>query len=360
MNNPQENKAADAHTPLISVVLPIYNGEQYLAEAIESILAQSFTDFELIMIDDGSTDGSLAILKQYQTHDARIRLVSRENRNLATTLNDSIDLARGKWTARMDQDDIALPHRLERQLHWLELTGADLCGSWVRRFGSSDKRVLRMHQTDEAIKMEMLFSSPFAHSAVMMRTDLVRQLRYDNKWEKAEDYDLWERAVAANWKMTNVQEVLLLYRMHESQISTITSSRQQLLTQQIRHRYWTHVLGVLHLDKSWIDEVLNIYGPDPSKPNMNVLDAALIALIRHCDGEAQDVVLYHAIRLYYRVAKNCPDIVLRWRNLNRTAGRRATFSTNLRLWLLYRLRIRPEDRIFHFLRRLYVSLVGKT
>src|SRR6185369_4386478 len=124
--------------PLISVVLPVYNGEKYLAEAIDSILGQTLTDFELIIIDDGSTDNSLAILKQYKQRDNRIRLIARENRNLATTLNDLIDLAQGEWVARMDQDDIALPHRFEKQLQWLEQTGADICGSSIRFFGTSD------------------------------------------------------------------------------------------------------------------------------------------------------------------------------------------------------------------------------
>ena len=86
-------------------------------------MAQTFADFELIIIDDGSTDGSLRILQEYQKRDARIRLISRENRNLAATLNESVEIARGKWVARMDQDDIALPQRFERQLKWLEKDG---------------------------------------------------------------------------------------------------------------------------------------------------------------------------------------------------------------------------------------------
>ena len=136
-------KVGENATPLISVAMPVYNGERYLAKAIDSILAQTFADFELIIIDDGSTDNSLQVLHEYQKRDARIRLVARENRNLATTLNDLIDLARGKWIARMDQDDIALPHRFERQLQWLEETGADICGSWVKFFGTTDRRILK-------------------------------------------------------------------------------------------------------------------------------------------------------------------------------------------------------------------------
>src|SRR6266568_274661 len=235
MNNTNlHTQVADQAAPLISVVLPVYNGEQYLAEAIDSILAQTFTNFELIIIDDGSTDNSLGILKQYQYLDSRIRLIARENRNLATTLNDSIDLARGVWVARMDQDDIALSHRFERQLQWLEQTEADICGSWIKFFGTADKRIIKQPQTDQAIKMQLLFGAPFAHPSVMMKTALVRRLRYDKAWEKAEDYDLWERAAHAGWQMTNVQEVLLLYRQHATQITTHASNQNHMLTQKIR------------------------------------------------------------------------------------------------------------------------------
>jgi glycosyltransferase involved in cell wall biosynthesis len=220
-------QSVDRQFPLISVVLPIYNGEKYLVEAIESVISQTFADFELIMIDDGSTDGSRKILQEYAAKDLRVKVVLRENRGLATTLNDSIDIAHGSWIARMDQDDIALPHRFQRQLEWLEKTGADISGSWVQRFGTADKRIVRLPRTDEEIKMELLFCSPFAHPTVMMRSSLARGLRYDKAWEMAEDYDFWERAAEAGWRMTNVPEVLLMYRVHAAQISTLSNDRQQ-------------------------------------------------------------------------------------------------------------------------------------
>lgn len=346
--------ARDSRTPLISVVLPVYNGEEYLAEAIDSILAQTVTDLELIMIDDGSTDCSLQILREYEQRDARIRVIARENRGLATTLNDSMDIARGEWTARMDQDDIALPHRFERQLAWLEETGADISGSWVRRFGSSDKRVVRLRRTDEAIKMEMLFCSPFAHPAVMVRTALIRQLRYDKTWEKAEDYDLWERAVEAGWKMTNVPEVLLLYRVHAAQISTRTADRQQQLVQDIRRRYWEFVSHSTRLNRKSIAETLKIFGSSLSEVDMDVVDASFTGLLRHSHGEARDVIFDHATRLYFRVAAGCPDIVSRWGKLNREFGEGWGAATKFKLWVFRFLRIRTDSDLFRQLKRLYL------
>ena len=342
--------------PLISVVLPVYNGEKYLAEAIDSILAQTFTNFELIIIDDGSTDNSLAILKQYQDLDGRVRLIARENRNLATTLNDMIYLARGVWVARMDQDDIALPHRFERQLRWLEQTGADICGSWVKFFGSTDKRIIKHPQTDQAAKMELLFTAPFAHPSVMMKTDLAKKLRYDKSWEKAEDYDLWERAAHAEWKMTNVPEVLLLHRQHAAQISTITSNQQQLLTQKIRRRYWAFVFNSMQLPQNWIEEVMKIREPSSPKPNMEVVDSAFNELLLRNQGEAREMIFDHATRLYFRVAAFCPDAVDRWSKLNKNFGFGFAIGIKLKLWLLSVLRIRSDSDAFRCLKKYYFSL----
>lgn len=340
--------------PRISVVLPVYNGNKYLAEAIDSILAQTYSDFELIMIDDGSTDGSEKILGKYEKADARVRVILRENRGLASTLNDSIDLACGEWIARMDQDDIALPYRFERQLEWLEKTGADIAGSWVRRFGTFDKRIVKLHQSDEAIKMEMMFCSPFAHPSVMMRTSLIKCLRYDSVWDKAEDYDLWERAAEAGWKMTNVPEVLLLYRVHLDQISTQTSNRQQQLSQDIRRRYWGFVFHTSGLNKKWIDEVLKVFESSPSNIDIDVVDKVVIQLLRHSHGESRGVVFNHVTRLYIRLAAICPDVVLKWEKLNREFGIEAGGRAKVILWLLRCLRIRVDGALFRKLRKLYV------
>lgn len=339
--------------PMVSVVLPVYNGEKYLVEAIESMLAQTFANFELIMIDDGSTDGSQQILRRYEQQDARIRVSVRENRGLAATLNDSIDVARGVWIARMDQDDISLPHRIERQLEWLEKTGADISGSWVQRFGSWDKRVVRLRQTDDTIKIEMLFCSPFAHPTVMMRTALVKQLRYDSAWEKAEDYDLWERAIEAGWKMTNVPEVLLLYRVHATQISTQTANLQQQLGQDIRRRYWKFVFHSMKLKTDRIDATLQIFG-SPSVIDMDAVDGAIMELLRHSHGELRTVIFDNATRLYYRAAASCPGIVSRWSKLNREFGEDCGISTQFKLWLFRVLRIRVDGALFSQLKKFYV------
>jgi glycosyltransferase involved in cell wall biosynthesis len=354
MNNVvSDAKFGGSPTPLITVAMPIHNGDAFLAKAIDSILGQTFSDFELIIIDDGSTDNSLQILREYQKCDARIRLIARENRNLANTLNDIIDLANGKWIARMDQDDIALPSRFERQLEWLEKTGADICGSWVRFFGTKDKRVFKRPQTDAAIMMDMLFSCPFAHPTVMMKTNLVKQLRYDKAWENCEDYDLWERASRAACKMTNVPEVLLLYRQHDAQISITTSAEQQQLTQKVRRRHWEFVFDSLKLNKKLICEILKLCELPLQKANMDDVDSVFIELLQHNSGEARATILDHAKRLYFRAAADCPDVAERWYKFNRRFGHGFALSTILTLKFLSVFRFDMESKVFQSFKKCY-------
>ena len=341
-------------SPLISVVLPVYNGEKYLGEAIDSILAQTFKDFELIIIDDGSTDNSLAVLKHYDNKDNRIRLISRENRNLATTLNDSIDLARGEWVARMDQDDIALPHRFERQLQWLEQTGADICGSWIKFFGTTDRDILKHCNTDEAIKMEMLFAAPFSHPTVMMKTGLLKKLMYDKDWEKAEDYDLWERAARSGWTMSNVPEVLLMYRKHCSQVSVLSANKQQELTVNIQKRYAGFIARLLDLDESVITDVVSMYDPYAHR-DMNSVDEVFRVILSRCSAEARQEIINYALRLYIQVAVDCPDIISRWTRLNAQIGNIVPMKVKLKFWMIQLFRIRYGTRSFAFIKKLYLS-----
>ena len=343
-------------SPVISVAMPVFNGDKYLAEAIDSILAQTFTDFEFIIIDDGSKDGSLNILREYEKRDSRIRLIARENRNLSDTLNEIILLARGQWVARMDQDDIALPQRFERQLQWLEQTGADICGGWIQLFGAADKRILKHPQTDSAVKMELLFGSSFAHPTVIMKAELVKKLRYDKAWEHCEDYDLWERAVHAGWKMTNVPEVLLMYRQHEEQTSKVTSTKKLQLTQKIRRRYWQFIIESMNLNEEWIDEVIKLREPSPVKVNMNDVDSAFLALLQCNHGESRAIIFDHATRLYFRAAANCPDAATRWCELNHRFGYSNGRTTICQLWLMSTFKLGPNARLFQFFKKLYFIL----
>lgn len=208
--------------PLISVVLSVYNGEKYLSEAIESILTQTYKNFEFIIINDGSTDKSPEIINSYQEHDNRITVISRENKGLIDSLNEGIKKAEGKYIARMDADDISLPVRFEEQVKFMEDNpDIGISGSAVIRFGKNIKTVTwKLLKNNDAIKSELLFSSTFAHPSVIMNREMIikNNLFYDNQFLHAEDFELWTR-MAKITNMSNLPKPLLKYRVVESSIT---------------------------------------------------------------------------------------------------------------------------------------------
>lgn len=341
-----------ATEPLVSVLLPVFNAEKYISEAIESIQNQSFRDFELLIINDGSTDGTLGILQQHKKTDDRIVIISRANKGLVDTLNEGIDVARGQWIARMDADDVALPNRLALQLAVLEQTGADICGGGIEFFGTSDRRIIKHPIGDNEIKAALYFGSAFAHPTVVMKTELIRQLRYDQQWEKCEDYDLWQRAVYAGWKMANVPEVILRYRQHEAQISTAAWGIQQDLTHKLRRRHWLKGSTEMGIKTEWIDELMKLREPSPIGVNLNFVNLAIGALMQHTTNEARLIVLDHAFRLYARAAASSPNVVDFWKKLNKEFGLEAPSTAVFKLRILRLFRISPDGSIFEQVKRL--------
>ncbi|MBI2843637.1 MAG: glycosyltransferase [Armatimonadetes bacterium] len=204
--------------PCISVVMAVYNTAPYLEEAVNSILSQTRGDFEFIIVNDGSADGSGEILDNYSNMDHRIRVVHQENRGLPASLNRGIQLARGKYVARMDGDDISLPERLEKQVSFMGSNpDIGLCGTACRLFG--DKSGVSWTMTDpEEIRCRMLFWPCVTHPTVMMRRDLIlkHDLYYRTDFKQAEDYELWVR-FSQVCKITNLPETLFLYRIRAKQ-----------------------------------------------------------------------------------------------------------------------------------------------
>jgi glycosyltransferase involved in cell wall biosynthesis len=207
--------------PLVSVLLPVFNCEEYVEEAIRSVLAQTFADFELIVIDDGSTDRSPEALARVR--DPRITLLRQDNQGLPATLNRAIGLARGRYIARQDQDDISLPHRLATQVSFMdENPQCALVGTWTRILrGRSETGRMHRHPVDHAaLAFEVLFDSPFVHPSVMMRRSALDEVGpYSTELRGGpEDYDLWVR-IARRFMIANIGEPLLLYREVEGSIS---------------------------------------------------------------------------------------------------------------------------------------------
>ena len=226
-------------TPLISVVMSVYNSEKYLTEAIESILNQTYENFEFIIVNDGSTDNSLEIIKEYIRQDERIVLIDRENKGLPYSLNEGINIAKGKYIARMDADDISLPERFEKQIEYMKKNELDSCGSYIKVFSeNSNKTIVRKNPINHKdIKFTLLFFSCLAHPTVMFKKVVFDKVQYHIDYKVAQDYQLWVEISMAGFKIGNIPEVLLNYREHEAQASIEKFKRQQDTAHEIALKY---------------------------------------------------------------------------------------------------------------------------
>jgi len=207
--------------PKISVVMSVYNGEKYLTQAIESILGQTYTDFEFIIINDGSTDKGLDIINEYRQRDERIVVISRENKGLVYSLNEGVNKARGEYIARMDPDDISIPVRFEKQLKYIQDEGLDVCGTWAEGIDSCGIKIRNVDYppNSDKIKSFTLFHNPIIHSSVIFRKDIFEKVGgYKKFFRYIEDYELWTRVVF-KYKAGNIPERLLQYRFHQDQIT---------------------------------------------------------------------------------------------------------------------------------------------
>ena len=226
--------------PIVSVVLPVYNGEKYIKESVDSILNQTFTDFELLIIDNASVDSTKLIIKSYS--DKRIRLIENaSNKGLVYSLNLGINLARGEFIARMDADDISLPARFEKQIAFLQQYPHIIaCGTgFVFLYPNGDtSSLLGNFSTPDDIRVDMHVSCPFCHPSMMIRRELIKKynLKYIDEYCSAEDYKLWTQMCQLG-DMGNVAEKLLLYRVNDECMSSYCSQKQKMLSQKIRHEY---------------------------------------------------------------------------------------------------------------------------
>jgi len=214
---------------LISVILPVYNGAPYLDEAIVSILKQTHDNFELIVINDGSTDKSLEILEKYAIQDSRIIIINRQNKGLVYSLNEGILKAKGKYIARMDADDVSDISRLESQIEYIEKHNLDICGGHYLLI-DDEGRINGLNVvpiSHEMCTLSLLFKVPFAHPSVMIRKRFLDEnsLEYgQSAYKIAEDLDLWLRMQKCGARFGNVDSVVLKYRMLGESLSKVNNA----------------------------------------------------------------------------------------------------------------------------------------
>jgi glycosyltransferase involved in cell wall biosynthesis len=228
-------------SPVISVILPVYNGGRHLAAAMHSLFDQTFRDFEIVAIDDGSRDHSADVLEDFAAEDERVRVFRRENRGFVATLNESLALSRGRYIARMDHDDLCMPQRFERQVERLEAE-PDLValGSRVTSM-DPEGRILgleRLPVTHEEIEETHLGgSSAICHPAVMMRADAVRAVGGYREFAPVEDFDLWLR-LGEIGRLANIEAPLLKYRRSTTGLVARLAGQRKAMLEEVMNDAW--------------------------------------------------------------------------------------------------------------------------
>ncbi|WP_131538478.1 glycosyltransferase family 2 protein [Pedobacter nototheniae] len=206
---------------LLTVLMPVHNGEKYLKETINSILNQTLTKFEFLIINDGSIDRSEEIINSFT--DPRITYIKNEqNKGIVATLNIGLELSRGKYIARIDADDIALPTRLEKQMDYMQSNpSCKMCGSQAIAINENGEKMYKLRRPffSEEIKVNHLFRNSFIHPSVMFDSKIAKEFKYDIEYQYAEDYYLFSQ-IALNYEVANLNENLLLYRIHAENITS--------------------------------------------------------------------------------------------------------------------------------------------
>ncbi len=226
-----------ATVPGVSVVMPAFNVAEFLDESIPSILNQTYADLELIVVDDGSTDGSAEIVRRYQSGDVRVRLLSLEHRGFFN-IAAGVAAARAPLVARMDADDVARPDRLAVQVVWMARTGVDICGSFATAFGA-DATELWFPETHEGIGREFLFRCAMLDPSVVVRREVLLANPYSEQ-ASFRDYELWTR-LAATHTLANVPEPLMRYRIHERQLHTVQKEKFGADFRRYRFRHFQNL-----------------------------------------------------------------------------------------------------------------------
>lgn len=228
--------------PLISIVIPVHNGAKWLGQTLQSLYAQSYPHFEIVLIDDASSDGLEDVLND--SKDERLRVVHlTANVGVSAARNHGIDLAKGSYIAFCDADDLSLPQRLELQLSFLmQHPDIGLCGSGFTCFDTQDRETIQNPETDEQIRKALMRGNCFGLSTVMARATALKAHHFDANLQVAEDYDLWTRLASAGIRLANLPESLVRYRLHQQQASRAKSERLDLASRRIRGLYCASLL----------------------------------------------------------------------------------------------------------------------
>lgn len=238
----KEINFSQTNYPLVSVIIPAYNAERYVESAVRSIMEQTYTNLEILVADDCSTDGTFSILKKLAAEDSRIRLFhNEENQKIVRTLNGLVAVASGKYIARMDADDISLPERIAGQLAFMQQNPQiDFCGCNAFHINDDGKTIGKttLPESYDDVKFFLPYYSTFYHPAIFARAEVLKQNAYDKDFLHAEDYELWCRLIfAKGMKGANLKERLLKYRINLQGVSKQNTEKQMENSARIFDRY---------------------------------------------------------------------------------------------------------------------------
>ncbi|SHF57715.1 Glycosyl transferase family 2 [Desulfacinum infernum DSM 9756] len=348
----------ESSNPLISVILPVFNAENFVEESIESILSQTANDLELIVIDDGSEDGSWEKIRAAASRDGRIRpLRNKKNRGLIYTLNKGLLESKGFYVARMDADDISLPDRLASQIEFMKEHNVDFCGCWIRLLGSIRKRVICFPETDIGFKTLLLFQTPFSHPTLVMRRKIIHAgFRYRSDAVHAEEYDLAVQ-LAKYYRMGNVPKVLLLYRVHKSQVSNLHRRTQLESAARIRREALRALEIPADPEQVYLHGYLRYPKPVASFEELRAYRNWLETLCLYFEEkeEAKRVVAEQWLRVCIRATHLGPRVVNEYRQSFLLRYYDASYKQQADLLLASLFRLRYGSRMFQMLESLSLS-----
>ena len=342
--------------PLISVVIPFRNASPWIGEAMHSLLAQTESNFEIIAVDDGSTDnGSDIALRTIGTKLPITILQNAPDKGIMTALNRGLRASSGRYIARMDADDICLPNRFARQIEFIQHAHVDICGSWFIEFGQGIPRTVRWPHTESALRAAMLFQNTICHPTVMARREVFDKYQYSTEFPLLSDYDLFAR-VLANFHMANIPEVLLRYRRHPAQVTQSKRDALEVVAKQIR----LNALAAEGIDTSPLEKELhNMIRASESirRPeHLSGIQSWLLKLVGLFNNdEAKQVIATQWVRACIRAAPLGATMLREFHKSPLRLLSGAGITTSIDLAALAALRLNYQSHTFAILRRFGLS-----
>jgi len=338
---------------LLSIVIPVHNGGRWLDRALRSTIdAAAGLAAELIVVDDGSTDGSVGVVESVAswTSGVAVRILRNpSNLGIVAALNRGLDVASGKFIARMDADDICAPSRFRTQMAFMENSGCDVCGSWFVEFGQGIPRPVRWPHTEPALRAAMLFQNSVLHPSILARRQVFDRYRYRQEYQLVEDYDLFSRAMR-EYRIANVPVPLLRYRRHRMQSTQVKLDRMEALTRRVRLEVLASE-GILATDEeARLHNLVRSPNSIRNPGDLHGIDAWLQKLTTHyAEPEARAVIASQWIRACIRAA---PLGRAMWRVFNASPfAARVSRPARLDLAVLALSRLDYRSPPFAFLRR---------